>query len=198
MKVRLLIAISFLLFWRNTLSAQVSADAGKAIFTTRCTACHGIGKQVVGPDLRDVENIRSEEWIIKFVHSSQTVIKSGDTAAVNLFSEFNKTVMPDHPDLSDNDIKNVIAYIKQESENVAKNAANTNLNLDKVPYPNSDGGFLHRVIFLDIPGNHMPLELTDYTAWMTIAVAVIFLVVALVVRVKMEDVKEKDREDDSV
>ncbi|HEY0299675.1 MAG TPA: cytochrome c [Arachidicoccus sp.] len=194
MKCLSLFIITLIFLFNNHLYAQASADAGKTIFTARCTACHGIGKQVVGPDLKDVENLRSEQWIIKFVHSSQSVIKSGDTAAVALFGEFNKTVMPDHPDLSDNDIKNIIAYIKQQSESVAKNTGNTNLNLDRQPYPNSEGGFFHRVLFLDLPGNHTPLKLTDYTAWMTIAVAVIFLVVALVARVRMEDTKEKEGE----
>ncbi|MDE1191664.1 MAG: cytochrome c [Arachidicoccus sp.] len=191
MKARFIILTLFVLSFCNLLLAQVSADAGKAIFTARCNACHGIGKQVVGPDLKDVENIRSEEWIINFVHSSQTVIKSGDTAAVALFSEFNKTIMPDHSDLSNGDIKNIIAYIKQESENVAKNAG-PNLKIDKMPYQNTDESILHRIIFLDLPGNHVPLQLTDYVAWLAIGVAIIFLIVALITKVRFEDSKDHD------
>lgn len=196
MKFRLSILTSLILLSCNLAAAQASADAGKEIFTTRCTACHGIGKQVVGPDLKDVENLRSEQWIISFVHSSQTVIKSGDTAAVNLFNEFNKTIMPDHKDLSDNDIKNIIAFIKEESEKVAKNAGNAVRKIEKIPYPNSGGGLLHRIIFIDLPGEHTPLKPTDYTAWMAIATAVIFLIVALIAKVKFED--SKDNENKSI
>lgn len=194
MKFRLSLFASLILISHSFASAQAqaSADAGKAVFTARCTACHGIGKQVVGPDLKDVENLRSEQWIINFVHSSQTVIKSGDTAAVALFGEFNKTIMPDHKDLNDNDIKNIIAYIKEQSEKVAKNAGMAAQKIEKIPYPNSGGGLIHRIIFIDLPGNHIPLKPTDYTAWMAIAVAVIFLIVALITKVKFEDAKDSN------
>lgn len=191
MKFRLFILTSLLLLFHGFVIGQASVDAGKEIFTTRCTACHGIGKQVVGPDLKDVENIRSEQWIIDFVHSSQSVIKSGDTAATALFNEFNKTIMPDHKDLSDNDIKNILAFIKGESGRLAKNGGNTAQKIEKAPYPNS-GGLLHRIIFIDLPGNHTPLKPTDYTAWTAIATAIIFLIVALIIKVRFEDSKESN------
>lgn len=191
MRFRLLVLASLAFFFHRPAAAQISTDTGKSIFTARCAACHGIGKQVVGPDLKDVENLRSEQWIINFVHSSQAVIKSGDTAAVALFSEFNKTIMPDHKDLGDNDIRNIIAFIKEESDRIAKNGENSTRRIEKIPYPNS-GGLLHRIIFIDLPGNHTPLKPTDYTAWMAIAVAVLFLIIALITKVKFEDSKENN------
>ena len=93
-----------------------SNDEGKSIFTTRCTACHAIDKRVVGPALMNVDQRHDEKWIISFVHSSQTVIKSGDTAAVALFKNFNSTIMPDHPDLSEENIKSILEYIKSEAK----------------------------------------------------------------------------------
>ncbi len=102
--------------------AQTNAENGKAIFSTRCASCHNVKVQVVGPALRDVTQRHTEAWLIKFIHSSQTLIKSGDTQAVRLFSQYNQVVMPDHPDLKDEDIKSIMAYVDSESVNIAKTA----------------------------------------------------------------------------
>jgi len=53
-----------------------------------------------GPALAGVDKRHSIDWIINFVHSYQLL---------------NGTVMPDHPDLSSDDIKSVVAFIKDES-----------------------------------------------------------------------------------
>ncbi len=107
----LAVLISGLLF-ATKLSAE---DEGKTLFKTICTACHTVNKgTLVGPDLANVHNRRSEDWIIKFVRSSQKVINSGDPVAMALFEEFNKTVMPD-PNLTDAQIRVILDYIVSES-----------------------------------------------------------------------------------
>ena len=95
--------------------------SGKSTFTARCASCHRIGSILTGPDLTNVDKRRSLSWIIEFVHSSQTVIKKGDKDAMTLFQQFNKIQMPDHQDLADNDIKNIVEYIKVEAVNASKN-----------------------------------------------------------------------------
>jgi mono/diheme cytochrome c family protein len=105
---RFLIAISFLLTFITSLYAQ---SQGEKLFSQQCAACHTIGGgKLIGPDLGNVQKRRTEAWIIKFVQSSQTVIKSGDPAAVALFNQYNKIIMPDHS-LSANQIKSIIDYI---------------------------------------------------------------------------------------
>lgn len=97
-----------------TSQLPVIAQNGEATFKQTCSACHSIGKgRLVGPDLKDVHTKRKEDWIIKFVKSSQSLIKSGDADAKAIFDEFNM-VMPDQ-NLSDADIKAVIAYIGEQS-----------------------------------------------------------------------------------
>jgi len=77
-----------------------------------CAACHTIGKgKLVGPDLKGVTERREEAWLIKFIQSSQTMIKSGDKIAVKLFEENNKIPMPDNP-LTDAEVKELLKYIK--------------------------------------------------------------------------------------
>ncbi len=93
-----------------------SIEDGKALFTTRCTSCHNVNKQVTGPALAGVTERHNLDWIISFVLSSQTLVNKGDTAAVALFNKYNKITMPDQKDLSANDVKNILEYIKLETK----------------------------------------------------------------------------------
>jgi cytochrome c551/c552 len=113
MKTRLLL-ILFLLS-STMLLATPPSEEGKLIFTYRCAGCHNVNKALTGPALAGVDQRHSLDWIINFVHSSQSVIKSGNPEAVALFEKFNRIPMPDHQDLSANDISNVLAFIRQST-----------------------------------------------------------------------------------
>ena len=107
-----LITLSCLLTFISSLSAQ---SQGEKLFSQQCAACHTIGGgKLIGPDLANVQTRRTEAWIIKFVQSSQSVIKSGDTAAIGLFNQYNNIIMPDHT-LAANQIKSIIEYITTNS-----------------------------------------------------------------------------------
>ncbi|MCZ6702499.1 MAG: cytochrome c [Ignavibacteria bacterium] len=98
---------------------------GETIFKKTCIACHTIGSgRLVGPDLKNVFDRRSEEWIISFVKSSQSMIKSGDPDAVAIFNEYNKLVMLDQ-NLTDDQIKDVMRYIKKQSSGSGQTTALT-------------------------------------------------------------------------
>jgi len=123
--LRFFIAIATFIFL--PLLPVLAQKNGEAIFKETCTACHTIGRgKLVGPDLANVENRHSEEWIIKFVKSSQTVIKSGDKYADSLFKAFNQMPMPDHPNLTDGQIKGILAYIKENSSASGTSTASVN------------------------------------------------------------------------
>jgi mono/diheme cytochrome c family protein len=73
----------------------------KKLFNSRCTACHTFGHGVkVGPDLKGVTARRPRPWLLRFIRSSQRVIKSGDPVAGELFARFKQQRMPDWSDLS--------------------------------------------------------------------------------------------------
>jgi len=173
--------------------AQNPGDEGKAIFSARCAACHAIGKQVVGPDLKGVDERRQETWIINFVQGSQKMVQAKDSIAVGLFEQFNHTVMPDHPDLSSQDIRHIIAYIHNQGAELEKTAAAGGAvkELYRLPYPNSKDGWLHHAIFLDLKGHFTPLTSHDYLSWIMIFTTVLFLVAAMVILVKVVDLKQK-------
>src|SRR3990172_391446 len=95
----------------GSLSASAQ-ESGKQIFQKSCASCHSIrGGRLVGPDLAGVNDKRPEDWLLKYIKSSQTLVKSGDKTAMALFEQFNKIPMPDQA-LSDDQIKKVLAHIK--------------------------------------------------------------------------------------
>jgi len=91
-------------------AAAAAFDAGLA-FNTRCSGCHSVGKGVVvGPDLHGVTERHDASWLHRFIRSSQSVIHSGDRAAVSLFQQYKKR-MPDHS-FNDAEIDLILAFIK--------------------------------------------------------------------------------------
>ncbi len=115
-KIFLLIPLLFLVSMTLTIQAQ---NNGEEIFKSVCSACHTINKgRLVGPDLSGVYQIRSNEWLISFIRSSQEFIKSGDTAAIAIYDEYNKIPMPDNK-FSNEQILSVIEYIKTSDRNVS-------------------------------------------------------------------------------
>jgi mono/diheme cytochrome c family protein len=92
-------------------------DSGEQIFQTTCFACHTIGGgRLVGPDLAGVHERRSQEWLERFVISSQSMIDDGDAEAIALFEEFNGIPMPDSF-LSEEQSRQVLSYIEAQSSN---------------------------------------------------------------------------------
>lgn len=120
-KLSLLTAIVALTF---SASAQ-SAEEGKKLFDANCVSCHAIKEQVVGPALKDVHKRKDEAWLIKWIKNSQAMVKSGDAYAVEIYNKYNQSVMTSFEGLSDDQIKSILAYIKQESEAPAATAATT-------------------------------------------------------------------------
>jgi len=93
----------------------VYEGTGQGVFQKFCSSCHTVGQgRLVGPDLINIHERRSEDWIIRFVKSSQTLVKQGDPQAVAIFNEFYKTIMPDLK-LSNAEIQDVLGFIKHIS-----------------------------------------------------------------------------------
>jgi len=94
-------------------------EPGEQLFQTSCSACHTLGGgRLVGPDLAGVMERQSDEWLVQFIRSSQTLIKSGDAEANAIFEEYSGIIMPDFP-LSDVQIKQILAYVESKSTNQA-------------------------------------------------------------------------------
>src|SRR3954468_14205315 len=107
-KLLLLSFIAVLFF-----SSSVLAQDGKVLFQNNCSSCHNIFTKSVGPALTGVNKRHSEEWLLKWVHNSQSVVKSGDPDAVKLFNDNNHIVMPSQS-LKDDEIKAIVDYVSNE------------------------------------------------------------------------------------
>jgi len=91
------------------------AQNGEEIYNKNCKACHTIGGgKLVGPDLKGINEIRTEDWLIKFTKDSKSLIESGDELANEVFIEYNKMPMPNQ-NLSDLEIKSILTYISELS-----------------------------------------------------------------------------------
>src|SRR5690606_41642656 len=87
-----------------------------------CQSCHSVGKKGVGPDLRGLAARREGEWIIRWIRNPQAMIGSGDEQAVALKAEY-ATMMAPYAHLSDDDIRDIIAYVQSEEQKLAEKAA---------------------------------------------------------------------------
>ena len=96
------------------------AKQGMELYKANCTACHAIDRKVVGPALSGVwDRWESQEKIVAWVNNSQKLVGSGDAYANKLFNENNKSVMTTFPQLSSDQVINILTYVKAKSAGVA-------------------------------------------------------------------------------
>ncbi len=162
--------ISFLVI--NIHAIADPTDPGKSIFSSRCAGCHNVNKQLTGPALAGVHDRHSIEWIVSFVNSSQTMVKKGDKDAVALFEKFNKIPMPDHPDLTEENIKSIVEFIKSEAKPVEEM---------KAPFAKP----------ARIPDNAKALSVNDYKFFGLFFFAVGLLIITLLFAVQVNTIQRQ-------
>tara|TARA_B100000768_G_scaffold34234_1_gene32805 strand:+ start:52433 stop:53767 length:1335 start_codon:yes stop_codon:yes gene_type:complete len=118
------ILFSGLLFFSITFTSLYAQDGdpakGKSLFNANCAACHQLDKKMTGPALRNVETRLSEDegldrvWLNAWIRNSAALIKSGDAYANKIYAEYNGSAMTAFPQLSDEDITDILAYTAQE------------------------------------------------------------------------------------
>lgn len=147
-----------------------AAEDGKTIFQSQCAACHNVNQQLIGPALANVDQRRTEAWIIQFVKSSQKMVKSGDTQAVNLFNKY-QVVMPAHPDLTDVQIHSVLSYIK---------SATVAITGDQAPFARPEV----------MQPNYQPLSFKNYAFIITYLVLIGILTLVLLFAVRVKEIEK--------
>lgn len=88
----------------------VDTAAGETLFKANCAACHKLYNKAVGPALFGVGDKYEKEWLYSWIKNSQEMVKSGDAQAVAIFEEYNGAVMTAFPQLSNEDMDNILAY----------------------------------------------------------------------------------------
>ena len=93
-----------------SISQEVDIQAGKNLFNANCAACHQLNRKAVGPALRGVSDKYDKEWLYKWIKNGTQMIKDGDPQAVAIWEEYNRAVMTNYPQFSNQDIDNILAY----------------------------------------------------------------------------------------
>ncbi|MDN5211132.1 c-type cytochrome [Fulvivirgaceae bacterium BMA12] len=166
-------------------SDEASIAAGKATFQELCTVCHAVDKRVVGPALMNVYERRDLPWIISFVKNSQKVISSGDPYAVALYNEYNKTQMSNFDYLSDEEIINIVAYIKHETDNPATPQAAAS--------EDAAAGGAEAVEQGGIPSQYLTAILAGLLVILVIILGVLMLIISVLTKY-LKDKKDLDEE----
>ena len=116
--------VIFLFSFSLNISAQeIDIAKGKSLFNANCASCHKLNKKLIGPALRGVSAKYDKEWLYSWIKNSAALIKSGDDQAVAIYEEYNKVAMNAFPQLSNEDIDNILAYSDYVPEPVVSAAS---------------------------------------------------------------------------
>jgi mono/diheme cytochrome c family protein len=113
LRAALLLAALFLF---TSLGHAQDLDAGKSLFKSQCASCHNknMKDDLTGPALGGVEERWADypaEDLYTWIRNSQAMIADGHPRAVELWNEWKPTVMNAFPNLTDEDMVNLLAYI---------------------------------------------------------------------------------------
>ncbi|HVW14851.1 MAG TPA: cytochrome c3 family protein [Mucilaginibacter sp.] len=120
---RSVLLVTGLAIWGLTASAQGDAAKGEAIFKAKCTTCHAVDKQVIGPALGPQLDMETDDkWLTKWIQNNQALIAAKDPKAVAIYNKFNQSGMTVFADLTDGDVANIITYVRSEWKSEQANA----------------------------------------------------------------------------
>ncbi len=112
-----------LLAFTTTLMAQEGDPAkGKSLFNSNCAACHTLDKKMTGPALRHIEQRLADdegldrEWLYTWIKNSAGMVKAGDAYANKIYDEYAGAAMTAFPQLSNEDIDDILAYTAEEKK----------------------------------------------------------------------------------
>jgi len=108
------LTLTALFFLAFTSRGEVSADAGKELFKSYCASCHAkdMRSAATGPALGGSQ----ERWgddtaLYAWIRNSQALISQGHPRATELWNQYKPTVMTAFPNLTDDEIGSILAYV---------------------------------------------------------------------------------------
>lgn len=119
---------AWLLFSAISVSTSWAADAqnGKKLYeSNNCGSCHAFNKKIIGPALAGIHDRHSEEWLIQWIRNNKKLRETGDAEALKLYAEYQSSPMNVYENLSADDVKDIVAYIKLEA-NIKEEGVITN------------------------------------------------------------------------
>ncbi len=104
----ILAALSFFIV---TVSKAQDVAEGKTLFTAKCKSCHALDHDLTGPALTPKVNELDEAFLIAWIRDNVSLRASGNKQAIEA-AKFSPSEMTTFPNLSDDQIKSIIAYAK--------------------------------------------------------------------------------------
>ena len=96
-------------------AAPMKLEAGQYVFATHCAACHTVGHgDKIGPDLMGVANVRSQDWLTRFIQEPDKVLAAKDPVATALFKKYKEVRMPNLR-LSNDDTAALVKFLQSQS-----------------------------------------------------------------------------------
>lgn len=103
--------------------AEVNGDPakGESLYNANCAACHALDKRMVGPALGGIlERLQQEQglgrdWLHSWIKDNAALRESGDEYAIKVYEEYNQIAMMPFPQLSEQDIDDILAYTSKPS-----------------------------------------------------------------------------------
>lgn len=100
---------------KETLTPLV--QEGKKLFKYNCASCHNRNMidDLTGPALAGTTQRWQgrEDLLYQWIRNSQQLIASGDPYSVEIYNQYNKSVMTAFPNLTDDEIAALLAYIER-------------------------------------------------------------------------------------
>ncbi|MCI2228715.1 c-type cytochrome [Polaribacter sp. MSW13] len=112
----LLKSITLLLFFAFSLSSysqdvdEARQKEGRKLFKSLCASCHKLDKKLIGPALGGVEDRRENDWLKSWIKDNAALRSSGDSDANAIFDEYNGASMTAFPQLTDQNIDDILYY----------------------------------------------------------------------------------------
>lgn len=110
----LLSSLTLFLLFSFQLTAQeidsLTVVKGKKIFNANCASCHKLEGTLIGPELGDIVEKRTNEWLKLWIKDNAALRASGDKDAIAIYNEYNGSPMTAFPQLSDEDIDAILLY----------------------------------------------------------------------------------------
>lgn len=179
--------LNFTSYAQEISQEPAAIQAGESVFNANCKTCHRVHQKLVGPALANVyDRAPSIDWIKAFIKNSAGVIASGDDYAVKLYNEFNKTQMTAFTSLKDDDVMNVLAYIKAESDKGPEKKADPTIPPDGKVSDTGGAG---------VPSTYLNVIMIGMLLILILLVIILgFMVSALKRFLDQKDLSEEDRQ----
>ena len=186
---RLTLVLAAVLFSVAGHSQEISTDPaaikeGEALFNANCKSCHAVKRKLVGPALADVEKrAPSIDWIKSWVKNPAKVIASGDEYANKIYNEYGKAQMTAFTSFKDEQIMQILAYVKAEAEKV------------DAPVPGTTTADTAAAAQGGIPESYLNIILAGMLVILVLLLIILsFIIAALKKYLENRELSEEDRE----